>query len=155
MSSRGYLTDMMESIAEKIALASHIEEKLRATQDKEEEANLKIELERVLDLRRKQMSRLLAKSENPNPLFWCQFKHALGSFIRDCEVYEATKEDEDLEIAKESSNVLAMSTSQFLGMEFEVCARCLADKLLVKQVEEATNTHFAILKANEGEQNDN
>lgn len=152
MSSRGYLTDMMESIAEKIALTSHIEEKLRDTEDAQEKSNLKSELERVLNLRRKQMSRLLAKSENPNPLFWCQFKHALGSFIRDCEVYEATKEEEDLEIAKESSNILAMSTSQFLGMEFEVCARCLADKLLVKQVEEKTNTHSAILETNEGEQ---
>ena len=151
MSSRGYLTDMMESIAEKIALASHIEEKLRGTEDAEEEANLKTELERVLQLRRHQMSRLLAKSDNPNPLYWCQFKHALGSFIRDCEVYEATKEEEDLKIAKESSDILAMCTSQFLGMEFENCARCLADKLLVKQVEEATKTHSAILKTNEGE----
>ena len=155
MSSRGYLTDMMESIAEKIALASHIEEKLRGTEDAEEEANLKTELERVLQLRRNQMSRLLAKSDNPNPLYWCQFKHALGSFIRDCEVYEATKEEEDLEIAKESSDILAMCTSQFLGMEFENCARCLADKLLVKQVEEATKAHSAILKTNEGEKNDN
>lgn len=152
MSSRGYLTDMMESIAEKIALTSHIEEKLRGSEDEEEIQRLKTLLDKTLTLRRKQMSRLLSKAENPNPFFWCQFKHALGAFMRDCEVYEATGEDLDLEIAKESADNLAMNTSLFLGMEFETCARCLADKLLVKQVEEKTNTKSVILETNEGEQ---
>lgn len=152
MSSRGYLTDMMESIAEKIALTSHIEEKLRGSEDEEEIQRLKTLLDKTLTLRRKQMSRLLSKAENPNPFFWCQFKHALGAFMRDCEVYEATGEDSDLEIAKESADILAMNTSLFLGMEFTTCARCLADKLLVKQVEEKTNTKSVILETNEGEQ---
>ena len=77
MSSRGYLTDMMESIAEKIALTSHIEEKIRGSEDEEEIQRLKTLLDKTLTLRRKQMSRLLSKAENPNPFFWCQFKHAL------------------------------------------------------------------------------
>ena len=45
---------------------------------------------------------------------------------------------------KKSSDVLAMSMSLFLGMEFEECARCLADKLLVEQYEKA---HSAILES--------
>lgn len=151
MSSRGYLTDMIESIAEKVALASHIEEKIRGSEDETEVENLKNMLERVLKLRREQMSRLLEKAENPNPMFWCQFKHALGAFMRDCEVYEATNEDIDLEIAKQSADILAMNISLFLGMEFETCARCLADRLLVKQVEERTNTRYAKINSNKGE----
>ena len=152
MSSRGYLTDLIESIGEKIALTSHIEEKLRASENEEEAKHLTQMLEKTLDLRRRQMSRLLEKAENPNPLYWCQFKHALGSFIRDCEVYEATKDETDFLLAKESADILAMNISLFLGMGFQTCARCLADKLLVKQVEERTNTRYAKINSNKGEQ---
>lgn len=148
MSSRGYLTDMIESIGEKIALASHIEEKIRATDNEQEKKNLEKVLWQVLDLRRQQMSQLLSEAENPNPTYWCQFKHSVGSFMRDVELYEATKSDESFNIMKKSADILAMNTSLFLGMEFEVCARCLADKLLVKQVEKE---HSDILKSNEKE----
>ena len=153
MSSRGYLVDMMESVAEKIALTSHIEEKLRDTEDENEKKQLNQMLKKILDLRRRQMNRLLEEAENPNPAFWCQFKHSLGSLIRDCETYEATYNEKDLELCKESANVLAMNASLFLGMEFESCARCFADKLLVKQVEKERS---AILKTNDkGEKHDN
>ena len=148
MSSRGYLTDMIESIGEKIALASHIEEKIRAIDDEQEKKNLEKVLWQVIDLRREQMNQLLMEAENPNPTYWCQFKHSVGSFIRDVELYEATKSDESFSIMKKSADILAMNTSLFLGMEFEVCARCLADKLLVKQVEKE---HSDILKSNEKE----
>lgn len=146
MSSRGYLVDLIESIGEKICLTSHLEEKIRATEDQNEKENLEKVLEKVIWLRRKQMNLLLENGENPNPTYWCQFKHALGSFMRDVEVYEATGSEESFELMKISSDILAMNTSLFLGMEFEVCARCLADKLLVKQVEKERSD---ILKSNE------
>ena len=148
MSSRGYLTDMIESIGEKIALTSHIEEKIRSTDDEQEKKNLEKVICQVTDLRREQMNQLLMEAENPNPTYWCQFKHSVGSFIRDVELYVATKSDESFNIMKKSADILAMNTSLFLGMEFEVCARCLADKLLVKQVEKERSD---ILKSNEKE----
>lgn len=134
MTSRGYLTDLIESIGEDIALTSHIEESLRASDDEEEINNLKTILEATLTLRRQKMARLLSLGENGNPLKWCAFKHSLGGFVRATEVYEATHSEEDFEIMKNSANLLAMNTSLFLGMEFETCARCLADSMLTKQL---------------------
>lgn len=141
MSSRGYLVDLIESIGEKICLTSHIEEQLRAENDND----LKVMLEKVLALRREEMSDLLSKAENPDPRYHCQFKHALGSFMRDVEVYEATMDEKDLQRTIESADLLAMVTSKYLGMEFETCARCLWDRMLVQQVEKE---HSAIISSN-------
>lgn len=129
MSSRAYLVDLIHSIGEKTALADHLEEKLEENPDLEEL------LKKVLELRRKQMNQLLADGENPNPEYWCAFKHAVKAWTMDCEVYEAKLDEESLKNMVESSNVLASMISLFLGMEFENCARCLYDKLLVKQLE--------------------
>lgn len=130
MSSRAYLVDLIHSIGEKTALADHLEEKLEENPDLEEL------LKKVLELRRKQMNQLLADGENPNPEYWCAFKHAVKAWTMDCEVYEAKLDEESLKNMIESSNVLASMISLFLGMEFENCARCLYDKLLVKQLEQ-------------------
>ena len=83
------------------------------------------------------MSRLLDEAENGNPYYWCDFKHALGSWVRATEVYEATLEERDFEIMKKSADLFAMAASIYLGMEFEVCAACLADAMLTKQLTES------------------
>ena len=145
MSSRGYLVDMIESIGEKICLTSHIEEKLRACEDEEEKVQLKQMLDSVLELRRKQMSLLLENAERPDPTYHCIVKHAIGSWWRDVEVWEASNDEKDLEKTIESADLLAMCLSKYLGLEFEVCSRCLWDTMLVKQVEK---TKFAILNSN-------
>lgn len=132
MSSRAWVVDLIHSIGEKTALADHLEEKLIAGEDIETSKKI---LDATLSLRREQMSYLLEQAEKPNPKKWCEFKHSVKSFIHDTEVYEATGKDDDLERLKKSSDILAMEISLFLGMEFETCARCLADRLLVKQVE--------------------
>ena len=62
-------------------------------------------------------------------------KLAVKAWTLDCEVYEATLDEESYNNMVKSSNHLAEMTSLFLGMEFETCARCLYDKLLVKQLE--------------------
>ena len=149
MSSRAWVVDLIESIGEKIALCSHIEEKLRYSEDEAEKAGLEKLLQKVLALRREQMNYLLEQAENPDPTYWCQFKHSVGAWERDVEVYEATKDSADLERLKKSSDILAMSVSLFLGMEFEECARCLADKLLVEQYDRVTKTQSAILNSND------
>lgn len=129
MSSRAYLVDLIHSIGEKTALVDHLEEKLP------EHPELKQVIENVLVLRREQMNQLLSLGEKPNPEYWCAFKHAVKAWTMDCEVYEATLNEESLNNMVKSSNILAEMTSLFLGMEFETCARCLYDKLLVKQLE--------------------
>lgn len=132
MSSRGYLVDLIESIGEKTALASHIREKIQAGKDVKN--NRKI-LEKVLALRREEMSFLMSEVEKPNPDYWCDFKHAVKSWAQDCEVYEATMTEKTEQLMIKSSEILAMEISSILGMEFEVCARCVFDRLLVEQVE--------------------
>lgn len=136
MSSRAWVVDLVHSIGEKTALADHLEEKLIANEDIE--TNKRI-LDAVLSLRREQMSYLLEQADKPNPTRWCDFKHSIKSFIHDTEVYEATGKDDDLERLKKSSDILAMEISLFLGMEFETCARCLADQLLVVEHNKKAN----------------
>lgn len=129
MSSRAYLVDLIHSIGEKTALEDHLIEKLP------DHPELKNTIKKVADLRRFQMNQLLASGEKPNPDWWCAFKHAVKAWTLDCEVYEATLDKESYDNMINSSEVLAEMTSLFLGMEFETCARCLYDKLLVKQLE--------------------
>lgn len=129
MSSRAYLVDLIHSIGEKTALEDHLIEKLP------DHPELKELIKKVADLRRSQMNQLLASGEKPNPDWWCAFKHAVKAWTLDCEVYEATLDKESYDNMVKSSNHLAEMTSLFLGMEFETCARCLYDKLLVKQLE--------------------
>lgn len=129
MSSRAYLVDLIHSIGEKTALEDHLIEKLP------DHPELKELIKKVADLRRSQMNQLLASGEKPNPDWWCAFKHAVKAWTLDCEVYEATLDKESYDNMIKSSNHLAEITSLFLGMEFETCARCLYDKLLVKQLE--------------------
>lgn len=136
MSSRAWVVDLIHSIGEKTALCDHLEEQIIAGENVEE--NEKI-LEATLALRREQMSYLLEQAEKPNPKKWCPFKHAIKSFTQDVETYEATQSDKALEQLKKSAEVLAMVTSMFLGMEFETCARCLADQLLVMEHDKKTN----------------
>ena len=130
MSSRAYLVDLIRSIGEKTALVDHLEEKMI----NEPSDKLKALIEQITTLRRKQMNTLLSEAENPNPLFWCDFKHAVKAFTNDVEVYEATYTDEAFEQMKLSSEILAGVTSLFLGMDFQTCARCLYDKLLVEEI---------------------
>lgn len=131
MTSRAWVVDLIRSIGEKTALTDHLEEKMISEPSDE----LKALIEQVTALRRKQMKLLLEQAENPNPLYWCDFKHAVKAFTNDVEVYEATYSDEAFEQMKLSSEILAGITSLFLGMEFQTCARCLYDKILVEQTQ--------------------
>ena len=105
MSSRAYLVDLIHSIGEKTALVDHLEEKLP------DHPELKELIENLLVLRRKQMNQLLSLGENPNPEYWCAFKHAVKAWTMDCEVYEAKLDEESFDNMVESSNVLASMIS--------------------------------------------
>lgn len=131
MSSRAFVVDIIHSIGEKTALVDHLEEKL----DNENCETLDPLIKRILELRRQQTSLLLEYAENPDPRYWCDFKHAVKAWTQDTEVYEADPNEKTRAQMISSSEVLASITSLFLGMEFETCARCLYDKMLVKQVE--------------------
>lgn len=132
MSSRGYETDLIESISENIALAGHLEE---ISKDADASDDLKETLKTALMIRRKQMNRLLEMSDNPNPRYHCAVKHALGAWWRQQEVYEATMDEKDFDLAKELGDLSAMCLSKYLGLEFQTCQRCMFDLLMVKEYE--------------------
>ena len=128
--------DLAHSIGEKTVLADHIEELIIAGKDEKENKEV---LEHLLILRRNQMSYLLEQGVKPNPEYWCPFKHAIKSFTQDVEVFEATLSDVALAQMKASADILAMTMSKFLGIEFETCARCLNDRLLEIEYDKNNN----------------
>mgnify|MGYP001107916245 CR=1 FL=1 len=130
--SASWLEDLIDSIGEKTAQVDHTRKKLLS--DDYDKEILEPLLKSVLNLRRKQMDQLLRNGEKPNPNYWCDFKHALKSYIKDAEVYEATLDDESFENMKQSADILAGYTSLFLGMEFADCATCLYDRMLINQL---------------------
>lgn len=130
MSSRAWMVDEIHSIGEKTALADHLEEVIEEFPETQEV------LQRLLKLRRKQMQHLADQTENSNPKFWCAFKHAVKAFTLDSEVYEAVMDEETKQNMIESGDILASLISLFLGMDFETCARCVYDRLLLNQVQE-------------------
>lgn len=132
MTSNSWLVDLIDAIGEKTALVDHLEKKLLS--GKYDSQALKTLIADILDLRRSQMDVLLRNGENPNPDYWCDFKHAVKAYTKDAEVYEATLNEESFENMRKSANVLAGVTSLFLGMEFATCAACLWDKMLVNQL---------------------
>ena len=130
--SASWLEDLIDSIGEKTAQVDHTRKKLLS--DDYDKEILEPLLKSVLNLRRKPMDQLLRNGEKPNPNYWCDFKHALKSYIKDAEVYEATLDDESFENMKQSADILAGYTSLFLGMEFADCATCLYDRMLINQL---------------------
>lgn len=124
------MVDEIHSVGEKTALCDHLEELI---DDYPEVGEV---LQNVLNLRRKQMQHIADQNENSNPKFWCAFKHAVKAFTLDSEVYEAVMDEETKQNMIESSDILASLISLFLGMDFETCARCIYDRLLLNQVQE-------------------
>lgn len=124
------MVDEIHSVGEKTALCDHLEELI---DDYPEVGEV---LQNVLNLRRKQMQHIADQNENSNPKFWCAFKHAVKAFTLDSEVYEAVMDEETKQNMIESGDILASLISLFLGMDFETCARCVYDRLLLNQVQE-------------------
>ena len=134
MTSSSWLVDLIDAIGEKTALVDHLEKKqLSGNYDAQA---LKALIGDILGLRRSQMDTLLRNGHDPDPDYWCDFKHAVKSYTKDAEVYEANLDDESFEHMKKSADILAGVTSLFLGMEFAICATCLWDRMLVDQLDE-------------------
>lgn len=136
MSSRAWVLDLTRIMIQNEAIADHNKELIEDKSLNEEFKDKIRELdEMVVELRRTEQSYLLEQGENPNPLVWCLVKHSSDAYGHSVEVYEANpcKETEDL--MKKQSAIFAGYLSLFLGVEFQTCQRCLADRLAVKEYE--------------------
>lgn len=137
MSSRAWIIDLLHAIGEKTALADHLEEKLISEEDDKRRSEIQLTLDKVIQLRREQMSYLLEQAEKADPTFHCDVKHAIKAFTLDSEVYEATQSEKAFRYLQVSADVLAMVCGMYLGLdEFQTCARCFADLALIKQYED-------------------
>lgn len=144
--SRGWIFDLVTSIGEDLANTSHLHEVLYSLNKDVNEADdsmdkdelLKLQLRRddteellkmTLANRRAKMNYLKSQAEDYDKLMWCSLKHSILAWGTSVEVWEATFSDDAHKLMMNSTNIMAGVLSMFLGMELEVCQRCLADSL--------------------------
>lgn len=140
--SRGWVMDLVNSIANDLALVNHLMETLHAKHVDSESAEGKdkqtvddqiiaIEkmIETTLELRRDKMKRMTEEFDDYDPRMWCAIKHSIESYMESMEVYQATKSMEDWDLFSRTFDNMASVISVALGYEMESCARCFADAL--------------------------
>lgn len=143
--SRHWILDWLEMIANQIALSSHSQEllynyyvdiKSTDSSDQYESIAKKIEketklLEESIEIRRNMMQNILDNFDWYDHDQWCKWKHALYVWCTATEVYYADiNNSSKWLIAQHSYEQMITITSQILGLEtLERCGRCMADKL--------------------------
>lgn len=135
--SRGWVIDLVGSIANDLALSNHLIENIinqknlliNGGEADSEKLDRYISLEKTVTSIRRSKMRLLIQDVEFDKELWCPLKHAIESFMQSSEVYQATGSEESLVMMTESNNVLAGIISLSLGMELEPCMRCVSDKL--------------------------
>jgi hypothetical protein len=146
--SRGWAMDLINSIANDLALANHLTETLHAkevdlamaSEDDKERLEKNISdirglISNAVSLRRQKMNRLADAFEGYDPRMWCAVKHSIEGYMEAMEVFHATNSPEDWAILKTSMSQMSSVLSVALGFDLQPCARCFADELRDKMVE--------------------
>lgn len=138
--SRGYLLDALESIANLVALSSHYKELIQDLTQTHELSGDETVLDKIeqiksllsesVALRRDMMSQLEEEFKAQKDQ-WCAVKHVLASYITAWEVYDATKDPKWAQIALRATDLMSKEVGLWLGIdgELESCMRCMADRL--------------------------
>ena len=129
ITSRGWVMDLMQSIANDLATVNHLKERLYAAKrDESSDAGVIEEaIQSITDTRRKKMKLLEGQFLEFDDKMHCAVKHQLESLIEMMEVYDAYQESVDL--LQESWENWALVVSFAFGVELTDCARCLLDQL--------------------------
>lgn len=136
--SRGWIFDLVNSIANDLALTNHLHEAFYgAYKDSlegidgapERVINYQKLMDMTLENRRNKMNILKEAAENYDSKMWCPLKHAIESYMESMEVWQANSTKETFYAMIKSTDILSGVLSLFLGMELEICARCLADSI--------------------------
>lgn len=136
ITSRGWVMDLMQSIANDLATVNHLKEKLYSIKQETvpedpiaEDIRKYIEktIQCITDTRRKKMKLLEDQFLEFDDKMHCAVKHQLESLIEMMEVYDAYPEAVDL--LQESWENWASVISFAFGVELTDCARCLLDQL--------------------------
>lgn len=132
--SRGWVFDLVNSIANDLAIVNHLTEAIYAAEkDREDGITDESDYKQILDIalanRRDKMNTLISVAENYNKRMWCPLKHAIESYMESMEVWQAYENKDTYKQMVKSTDVLAGCLSLFLGMELTTCGRCLSDQL--------------------------
>lgn len=137
-STRGWIFDLVNGIANDLAITNHLHEAFyAATKDFYDEvdgASQKMEDYRSLLLltlknRRSKMKTLIAQADEYDKRMWCPLKHAIESYMEAMEVWQAHETPETFQQMIDSTEVMSGILSVTLGLDLETCARCLSDFL--------------------------
>lgn len=138
--SRARLIDAVELIANDIAQASHIQEKINnIEQDLElwewdekgllvKKQDLILLLSDVVKRRRDTMTTIKEAFPEWDGDFWCSLKHAIASYWYATELYYAN--ENFYPIQRSSYETMIEVISSFIWVEITSCWRCLHDQLL-------------------------
>ena len=128
LTSRGWVMDLMQSIANDLATVNHLKEHLYSDKkDGADTADIEATIQNITDTRRKKMALLESQFLEFDDKMHCALKHQLESLMEMMEVYDAYPESVDL--LQESWQNWAAVVSSALGVEPTDCARCLLDQL--------------------------
>lgn len=146
--SRGWAMDLVNSIANDLALANHLTETLHAKEvdlaiaSEEDKERLEKQIQSIrsilvgaVELRRKKMNRLADTFEDYDPRMWCAIKHSIESYMEAMEVFHATNDPDDWLILKTTMSQMSSVLSVALGYEMQPCARCFSDELREKRAD--------------------
>jgi tRNA(Glu) U13 pseudouridine synthase TruD len=135
--------DAVELIANQIAIGSHCQElineymsdyELEQTEElKQKITNQQSLLSQSITMRRMVMENLLEIFESSDKELRCTFKHAVASYMFATECAQAATSICRGDIQRRAYLQMVQVLSMFLGVEVQVCGRCLQDILSGKQ----------------------
>ena len=124
--SRVPLWDIIETIANLIASASHLQELISAEAETEENKDRYNDmLLELVDIRRAIMDQL----PKWDTKVWCNVKHAIAQWWFALEIYYAERTDFWKDIVDWLSKYMYKIISEYLGMEISDCWRCINDMI--------------------------
>lgn len=145
MSSRGWVQDLIQSIANDLAIYNHLTEKLYSLMEDdegdltEEITHIQMTMSSVSDTRRRKMKMLENQFVGFDPKMHCALKHAIEGAMEMIEVYSAiitspridqqTRDDAD-QMFYETHQNLAQILSLAFGLDFDTCWRCVSDQMV-------------------------
>lgn len=142
--SRLRVLDAVELIANQIALSSHCQELINELMsdyelEPTEDLSIKIKnqqsiLAQSIRLRRMVMENLLVSFESSDKELRCTFKHAVASYMYATECAHVSGQNIWREDIQQRAYIQMIQVlSMFLGVEVQLCGRCLQDILSYKQ----------------------
>lgn len=132
--SRHWIIDAIELIANDIALASHYQELINSRWDyqlsEKQSETVWLVLQSSIQRRRNLMSLIEKEFPKWDKKFWCALKHSIGIYIYATELLYANPLSLKFkEIQQNAYEDMIIVLSLFTWKEINVCGRCLLDNI--------------------------